>query len=170
MLSALTKACRLKNDCLRLRLPINGGMLEVLIQGVQTHFSMTNQLYLCTLYKALFTSTYYGLLRVSEVTSSTHPVLARDVHIATNKDKMLFIIRSSKTLLKGVQPQMVKISSTSKNSSNNKYCSCPFRLLQNYCQKRGGFLSEDEPFFVFKDHFPVKPRHMSNYLCLILTK
>ena len=97
LLSVLTKACCLKNDKLRLRIPIQRQLLETILQGVKRLFNSQNQPYLAILYQALFISTYYGLLRVSKVMAGSHPILARDVHVAANKRKMLFILWSSKT-------------------------------------------------------------------------
>ena len=61
--------------------------------------------------------TYYRLFRIGEVTSGSHPVLARDVYLGENKKKFLFILRSLKTHTECNQPQMVKISSTPKRES-----------------------------------------------------
>ena len=53
--------------------------------------------YLITLYRTILLTAYYGLFRVSEITLSPHVLKARDVHIATNKKKLKFVLRSSKT-------------------------------------------------------------------------
>ena len=110
LLSVLTKACHLKNDKLRLRIPIQRQLLETILQGVKKLFNSQNQFYLAILYQALFVSTYYGLLRVREVTAGSHPILARNIHVAANKWKMLFILCSSKTHGYNSTPQMVKIT------------------------------------------------------------
>ena len=60
---------------------------------------------------------YFGLLRISEVSKGSHPILAHDVHIADNKKKFLILLRTSKTLYKNMHPQSIKISSRSKVDS-----------------------------------------------------
>ena len=88
----------------------------------------------------MFTAAYYGLFRVGEIMLSEHMVKAIDVHVDTNKNKLLFILRSSKTHTKGNHPQIIKISGEKKKlhghssrklnhmkiSDEIPYC-CPFR-------------------------------------------
>ena len=54
---------------------------------------------------------YYGLFRIGELTFSEHAVRAKDVHVGTNKKKMLFVLHSSKTHDKGSKPQLIKVTS-----------------------------------------------------------
>ena len=112
LLSSLIRACRLKNDTVKASFPIQRQFLEELLCQIGEHFS--TQPYLELLYKTLFSTTYYGLFRISEVTAGahSHPVLAKDVQIATNKKKIRFILRSSKTHGKNSFPQIIKISAT----------------------------------------------------------
>ena len=63
---------------------------------------------------------YYGLFRIGELTQGDHPVLARDVHIAKNKKKIFFVLRSTKTLYKNMKLQLIKISSTKKKEPKTK--------------------------------------------------
>ena len=65
------------------------------------------QPYLKHLYKVLIVTTYFGLFRIGEVTFSDHVVKVSDVHVGTNKKKLLFILRSSKTHGKGSKPQQI---------------------------------------------------------------
>ena len=53
LLSAMTKACKLKNDRVKARLPIQKAMLSVIIKMIRKHFYKSNQPYLAALYKAL---------------------------------------------------------------------------------------------------------------------
>ena len=141
-------------------------MLVVLLRKLETLF--IDQPYLLVTYQALFSTAYFGLLRVGELTSGTHPILAKDVHIADNKDKILFVLRYSKTHDQTQHPQMVKISSRklSRQSSANKKCLdsnyCPYRLSRNYIKIRGPYSTHNlqEPFFVFSDHSPITPYAM----------
>ena len=120
-------------------------------------------MFLASLYQTLFCTTYFGLLRVSEVTKGEHPVLARDVHIGTNKKKFLLILRTSKTHGLGTSPQMVKIPATNMSKGlkekpkNMTNLPCPYKLLNDYEQRRGKYASESEPFFIFADKTPVTP-------------
>ena len=87
LLTSLTKACKLVNDKVRTRLPIRKGLLQVLINNVRKYFMKRGQKYLSVLYPAMFATAYYGLLRVGEVSTGSHPVLVDDVHVAINKRK-----------------------------------------------------------------------------------
>ena len=62
-LAALTKACRLKNDQHKARLPISKKLLELLLFEIERKFSQ-NQPYLELLYKTIFLVAYHGLLRI----------------------------------------------------------------------------------------------------------
>ena len=135
LLTSLTKACKLINDEVRTRLPIHKGMLRLLLEEVDRHYRKTCQPFLQLLYKTLISTMYFGLFRFSELTSGTHPVLAKDVHIGMNKKKMLFILRTSKTHWKDVKPQLVKISTTCHKTCDQslgqkkKQLPCPYELL-----------------------------------------
>ena len=188
LISSLTKACRLKNDRVRHRLPIQKGLLKLILARLREEFNDSNLPYLATLYQTLFITAYFGLFRVGELTKGSHPVLAADVHIGQNKQKFLFVLRSSKTHTKGNKPQMVKISSTrslahqgdtSHTSKSSRMKSskpketelpCPYRLLRMYTAMRGSYGNQNEPFFVFKDKSPVTLQHMRSCLKLTLTQ
>ena len=84
LLSSLTRACKLRNDRVLTRLPIQKDLLNLIIKKCQEHFD--SQYYLKNLYCALFSTTYYGLFRVGEVTKGSHVLMAHNIHIATNKN------------------------------------------------------------------------------------
>ena len=96
ILNAIVKGCKLKNDELKTRLPIRKKLLELILFEVERMYTGNSQIYLEKLYKALFIIAYYGLFRVGELTSGTHPVKARDVHVGSNKNKLLFVLYTSK--------------------------------------------------------------------------
>ena len=156
LFSALTRACRLKNDCLKTRLPIHRNLLEVILRATRDFYRNACQPYLGILYYTIFVSMYFGLLQFSEVTTGAHPILARDL-----------------------APQMVKISSarlSKKCAKSGKMKTknpgsefCPYRTLRRYIGEQGGYLKGDEPFFIFWDRSPVTPRHVSYCLKLILS-
>ena len=167
LMSSLTRACRLVNDRVITRLPIRRSMLHILLDRLMSIFS--DQPYLNKLYRALFSTAYFGLFRVGEITTGSHPVLAKDVHIADNKNKILFVLRTSKTHGKNTRPQMVKITSrridgtiTEQEEECDPYC--PYIILKEYLQIRGPFVELTEPFFVFSDRSPVAPQHMRKCL------
>ena len=165
LLCSLTRACKLKNDRLHACLPIQRGLLSVILSTTERHFFAINQPFLSTLYRALFSTTYFGLFRASEVMASAHTVLAKDVHIGQNKHKVLFILRSSKTHQRHMHPQMIKISSQELSQKfKTSGLPCPYHLLRQYTTMRGGYKSEVEPFFTFRDGSAVTARQLN--LCL----
>ena len=181
LISSLTKACRITNDEVRTRLPIQRGLLIILLRQVQVKFA--DQPYLSILYQTLLSTAYFGLFRVGELTKGDHPVLAKDVHIEYNKRKLLFLLRSSKTHDKGSKPQIIKISSTKQKSVKSVKMSrcatndlagtellCPYLLLRQYAIVRGLYDNDFEPFFIYRDKTPVRPTHMRNCLRTALSE
>ena len=157
LVRSLSKACRIINDRLTTRLPIHCSLLEMILFEVQRIFSKRNQWYLEHLFKVLYAISYYGLMRVGEVTESQHVLKVKNVHIATNKDKMLLVLYSSKTHNQGNKPQKIKITSN-KQEQSGRYTHrhfCPFILMQSYIKLRGQYESDDEQFFIYRDKSPV---------------
>ena len=177
LLNSLMRACRLCNDKVHTRLPIQKGMLSVLIKFIRVAFNERGQSYLATLYSTMLSTAYYGLFRVSELTKDKHNVLARNVQIAKNKKKLLFMLRSSKTHGEESPPQIIKISSSSHQQIGAKKAErqvndqslhfCPYQLLNDYRELRGPYLTVNEPFFVLQDHLPVTQNMIRT--CLKLT-
>ena len=170
----------MKNDCIRTCLPICKGMLKILLTQVQIHYDKINQPYLKILYQTMLSTMYYGLLRISEVAGGKHqhPVKAADVHVGVNKKKFLLILRTSKTHGRNMKPQRVKISASADSSLNHHLMPttstrtvrnhCPYSLLREYSDYRGGFCNPEEPFFVFADKSPVQPNHLRSCLKQLL--
>ena len=75
LISALTQACKLVNDRVKTRLPIQCGLLELILFELERVFN--TQPYLATLYKTLFAIAYYGLLRPGEITLGPHVLKQR---------------------------------------------------------------------------------------------
>ena len=151
LVRSLSKACRIVNDTVWTRLPIHCGLLEMILFKVQRYFISKNQMYLEILYKTIFAISYYGLMRVGEVTRSQHVLKAKDIHLARNKDKLLLVLYSSKTHDKSSRPQKIKITSN-KNERTGSYLHrnfCPFALMRQYMSLRGSHCSDVEQFFVF---------------------
>ena len=59
LLNATTRACRINNDVVKNKLPIHKGVLYLLLQAAEE--ILASQPYLLDLYKAMFTTAYYGL-------------------------------------------------------------------------------------------------------------
>ena len=138
LISSLTKACRLKNDVVVQRFPIHKGVLKLLLTELSNLYAGTRdqQPYLESLYKAIYSTAYYSLLRIGEIAKSQHVILARNTHIGENKDKILFILITSKTHGKGDRPQKIKIARTPIRTHLVRSEPCPFGLLHKYISIR----------------------------------
>ena len=165
MLHSLIRACKLQNDVLKCRLPIQKGLLELILFELRRLFH--SQPYLETMYQAMFCMAYYGLMRVGELTQGEHPVKARDVHIGQNKDKILIVLYTSKTHDRSNFPQKIKIEAGHLQTGimKKKYnFFCPFKAVRNYLTMRGPYTDINENFFVFTDKSVVSPKHMRDTL------
>ena len=175
LLSSLTRACRLINDRVHTRLPIQCGLLELILFEIQRLFrGRQPQPYLEKLYKAIFAMGYYGLMRVGELVKSEsyHAVRACNVHAATNKDKILLVLYTSKTHGREAKPQKIKLTSNKSEKTGN-YAHrnfCPFQLVQDYVTARGPYGDDEEQFFVFRDKTMVTAAHTRSLLKLTLQK
>ena len=175
LLSSLTRACKLQNDRVLTRLPVQKEFLNLILQTCSEHFTKAtnNQPYLRIMYTALLCTTYYSLFRVGEVTASPHVLLAWNIHIATNKKKMLFILITSKTHGLRDKPQHIKIKSNpvAQTAVNmDQFEVCPFDALQHLIKAHLQRMIEDEQFFIFTDKTPVQPHHLRNILHLVISK
>ena len=171
LITSLTRACRLRNDQVITRLPIQKGLLHLIITKTE-HFENHHQPYLSLLYQTVFSTMYFGMFRISEVAEGPHAIKVRDVKISDNKDKVLFILRSSKTHNMGNKPQFVWISSQPNDfhgcrgiAINQK---CPFQLLRKYAQARPKYASEHEAFFVHRNRTSIKPHNVRTTLKTVL--
>ena len=167
LIRTLSRACRLTNDRITVQLPIKLGLLEIILFELKRLFH--DRRYLALLYQTLFSVAYYGLFRVGELATGSHPIRAKDVHIQQNKNKLLFVLYTSKTHGHESRPQKIKIRANpefSKYKSNKFFC--PFQLSREYLKLRGGYSSEDESFFVFRDQSPVTPHQVNTILRKIL--
>ena len=151
-----------------LRLPIKKQMVNILLASIKRLFMNKDQPYLAALYLAMFSTYYYGLFRIGELACSNHMVRAIDTHIGINKNKILFILCTSKMHWTDDTPQSVKISATKNHNRTNHYC--PYELLRNYVGLCPKFKSADEPFFVNRDRIGVQPRLIRMLLKSTLNK
>ena len=88
------RSCKLENDRLKVRLPIQKGLLEMLL--FELHRVYNDQPYLEILYKGIFCLAYYGMLRVGEGWGGQHTLKACNVHVGDNKDKIMLVLYTSK--------------------------------------------------------------------------
>ena len=143
LLTSLTKACRLKNDKVKTRFPVQKGVLKLLLNTTKTYFKNKGQPYLAKLYRAIFCSAYFGLLRVGEL---------------------------SKKMEQDKQPRHSAYRSGASGTTSD--CICAYSILQEYITVRNRKSSKDktEQFFVFSDKSPVQPNQMRNVMRKLLSK
>ena len=169
LLKSLTRACRWRNKKITNRLPIRKNLLKLMLLNLSELFH--KQPYLECLYKTLFTTAYFGLFRVGELTQSEHVMKASDVHIGINKNKLKFVLHSSKTHWWDDKLQVIKINASEYSATGNKLevskekrTFCPFEIINDFMKIRKYRASEQEQFFIFNDRSPVKPVHFRTVL------
>ena len=170
LISSLTRACKINNDKITTRFPIRVSLLKVIVNKIKRIYH--NQPYLCSMYRAIIIVGYFGMLRIGEVTQGQHCVKVKDVQIGTNKNKILFILRSSKTHGKGDKPQFIKLKESTSTASTTKSKVtpiCPFKAIRSYLAKRPQATNVTEQFFVFSDHKTVQPHHVHKLLKKMLS-
>ena len=188
LLSSLTRSCKIAEDGIKTRLPIQKGLLEIILFEIRREYGET-QPYLELLYIALFLLAYYGLLRIGELADSQHSIKARNVHDSRNRNKILLILYSSKTHGLESLPQQVKIlgqetlevtnerlvrtchtrkDQNKETHRNRKHHFCPVDWAKRYIKARGPRRNEDENMFVYSDGSPVNistgPKSSERYL------
>ena len=75
--------------------------------------------------------------------------------MGTNKNKILLILRTSKTHSEANFPQKIKITGMDKEIVKRKCIFCPFNIMHKYIRIRGGYQHKNKQFFVFSDASPV---------------
>ena len=168
LLKSLTKACKIVNDKIRHRFPIRKSLVMVILYQIDLLYA--TQPYLNILFKTLISTAYFGLFRVGELTHSGagHVVRASNVHIGLIKNKVLFILHTSKTHDKSSRPQKIKITSKPVGSETNASIYggtlCPYQLIREYLNVRKGYNSQEEQFFVYANSSPVKAETLRSVL------
>ena len=89
LLSSLVRGCRLENDRVKIRLPIQKGLLEMLLFELERKYGTqeNHQPYLEHMFKAFFSLAYYGMLRVGELALGPHTIKANNIQWDTTKIK-----------------------------------------------------------------------------------
>ena len=176
LLNTLTKSCKLKNDRLKVRLPIQKGLLELILFKVQRKYN--DQPYLESMYISAYLLQYYGLLRIGEVAKGIHSIKAVNVHEAKQYNRLLIVLYSSKTHGKESPPQKIKIlgnktleitdskklvkTHTIKKKDLGRFC--PVEWTLKYIQMRPQITDLDEQFFILSDGTPLPPNFMRTLL------
>ena len=110
-------------------------------------------------------------MRIGEVTEGPHTLRAKDVHLAYNKNKIKVVLYTSKTHGTNKKLQEIKITAwQGYDNTLKRRCFCPFDLMQQYFDVRGGYWNIEEKFFVFRDGSMVKPSHVRNLLFMLLQR
>ena len=127
------------------------------------------QPYLALLYQTIISTGFYGLFRVGELAKGNHVMKASNIHMASNKEKILIVLYTSKTHGAESKPQQVKITRSQIREPNrtDRLCSnifCPFMLMRHYIRARGDYLSDMEQFFIFRGRILVEPHHLTTVL------
>ena len=166
-LSSLVKSCKIENDKVKVRLPIQKGLLEVLLFEIKRKFDQ--QPYLLSMYTAMFCLGYYGMLRVGEMTYGPHTLKVCNIHVSGNKQKIQIVLYTSKTHGIDSSPQKIKIAAINSVGRKKKWF-CPCKMVAHFLFIRGGYIDEMEQFFVFSDKSPVKPCHLRTTLRSLLER
>lgn len=165
-LAMIIKVCRLHNDVLYIRLPIQIKLLNRMLDFVHDHYVINlGQIYLGAWLRAAFAMGYYGLMRISELTKGDHTVLACDINRAKNKRKVTIYFRSSKTHTRADQPQIIQIQGSDHYGNN-----CPFKIIDNFANLRGKqALDIEEPFFIHQDGSAITSNQLNVNFNLVLS-
>ena len=166
LLSTITKSFQLHNDKVLTRLPVGVTLLELLVFEIIRCDDLTQ--YETLLYKTVFLTMFYGLMRVGEaVKGSKHTARAVNVHVAKNKRSVLFILYSSKTHSQKDRPQKIQIDNRWRKTGT---VFNPVQEIIEYSQTRPGYRYEEEPYFVFHNGQPVRDIHVRAILKRFLRK
>lgn len=162
LLSSLLTTCKLKNKSLFIRLPIRLKLLQRVIHHTDLLFKNCGQYYLATLLKAMFSTAYFGLLRVGELVQGDHQMKAENVHLARNKNKLIILLTSSKTHTPQDAPQRIEIPAIPQLGKN-----CPLKLLENFMKIRESG-SANNALFTLPSGIPITAQMFRTWLRRIL--
>ena len=174
LLNTITRSCKLKNDKLKVRLPIQKGLLELILFRIQRKYS--TQPYLEAMYISAYLLQYYGLMRVGEIADSQHTIKAVNIHKAEKQKRLLIVLYSSKTHGKESPPQKIKILSNKYVEVTDSYTSrrnvclqdlgkfCPIDWTNRYIQLRQPIEHTEENFFLLSDGSPLKGNMLRSLL------
>ena len=160
LMSTFTKVCKLKNDVVQFRLPIQRSLLEQIFYELERKYE--GQPYLEILYKVAFSLAYYGLMRISEL-CGIHALKAKDIYKARQGDRYNIFLYTSKTHNTASPPQKIRIG-----KEHRKFC--PVKILNLYVGLRKKYKNDKDPFLVFSDgSTPLKEDNFRSILREMLT-
>ena len=145
----------MRNDQLFVHLPIQKRLLGMILNRIWEYYTNKGQIYLAKMYQAIVSTGYYGLLRVGELTTGTHPIRAAIVFIAKSKLTYQLILHSSKMHSCSDLPQKVMLIFNEEIKVH-----CPLKILSDFIEVRPKRKDDEEPLFIFKDRVPIKPYHL----------
>lgn len=163
LLSSLLTTCKLKNKSLQIRMPIKFKLLKSLIDHTHSMLNNSGQHYLGTLLKAMFSTAYFGLLRVGEMVKSNHQIKRKNVHFAKNKRKVSIILESSKTHSRWDKPQKISLPEVRQLPQY-----CPVNLLKEYLKLRGE-TARNNALFELRGGHPITANIFRKWLRKILS-
>ena len=180
ILNTLTKSCKFKNDRVKTRLPIQKGLLEMILFDIRKRY--LDQPFLEAMYISAYLLAYYGLMRVGELAYSQHSLKAANIHKArlnTSKRRLCLILYSSKTHDESMLPQKIKIYGSNTIEISDQHGSqaytitdkrkqyfCPVEWVQRYIELRHKISADNdqEQFFQFSDKTNLEARHLRTLL------
>ena len=179
LLNTITKSCKLKNDKVKTRLPIQLGLLDLIMYSIRRKYH--DQPFLESLYITAYLFAYYGLMRVGELADSPHSLKAVNVHESRDLDKLLIVLYSSKTHGPDSLPQKIRIIGNKfiQVKNNNETFNhtmvrkklgkfCPVEWARHYIRLRGPTSHDDENLLIFSDKSNLQSHHLRNLLREIL--
>ena len=150
LLSTIVKACKLENDTILTRLPIKIKLLEALVFELLRSDEWGE--FQKQLYKTLFLTQYYGLMRIGEVTQGIHTLRATDVYLGQNRSGVALYLYTSKTHGRRDRPQRIIINNV---GPKQKRLFNPVEEIATYSEMRPPYRFENEQYFFFEDRSPV---------------
>ena len=129
---------------------------------IESKYLNNGQIYLCSLFKAVLLTGYYGLLRIGEIATGAHPILACNIHVAKGKKKIKIVLKSSKKH----PPQSITIIKNSNNRISGPAPTrhCPYLALKTYLKARGNYDTDNDPLFIFRDGSPIRSHHVRSVM------
>lgn len=171
---ALVKAARIKNGKIKMRLPIKLKLLNRMLDEIPRLRKLRNQPYLVKLYRAIFVSAYYGLLRMSELTGSKHAIKSRDMHLAQDRPKIQMRVWTAKNKKRGSWPDDLKIEGLTdckacfpNFSGRSSFRYCPIHIIRQFQAVRP-HTHGHEQFFCLADGSPIRQVTVRNTISDVL--
>ena len=119
----------------------------MIIDKIENRYLSFGQEYLSCLYKAVTLMGYYGMLRIGELTSGTHPVLAVNIYVDRDRCELQLVLYTSKTHTKANLPEIITITPSieldPRQRFSNRYY--PYQVIVEFCNMRKGYRRPSDP-------------------------